>query len=40
MLVAAGAAWADFEEMTDAEERALLQRDAYERDNALLALLR
>jgi len=31
---------ADFEEITDTEERALLQRDAYERVNALLALLR
>lgn len=31
---------ADFEEITDAEERALLQRDAYERVNTLLALLR
>jgi hypothetical protein len=31
---------ADFEEITDAEERALLQRDAFERVIALLALLR
>jgi hypothetical protein len=31
---------ADFEEIIDAEERALLQRDAYERINALLSLLR
>jgi len=31
---------ADFEEIIGAEERALLQRDAYERMNALLALLR
>lgn len=31
---------ADFEEITDAEERAVRQRDAYERVNALLALLR
>jgi hypothetical protein len=30
---------ADFEEITDADEGALLQRDAYERVNALLALL-
>jgi hypothetical protein len=30
---------ADFEGITDAEERALLQRDAYERVNALLSLL-
>ncbi len=30
---------ADFEEITDPEERALLQRDAYERVNALLGLL-
>ncbi len=31
---------ADFEEITDPEARALRQRDAYERVNALLALLR
>ncbi len=31
---------ADFEEITDPETRALQQRDAYERVNALLALLR
>ncbi|MBU2609705.1 MAG: hypothetical protein KJ606_01985 [Chloroflexi bacterium] len=31
---------ADFEEMTDAEERALLQRDAFERVNALVFRLR
>jgi hypothetical protein len=31
---------ADFEEITDPEVRALRQRDAYERVNALLALLR
>jgi len=31
---------ADFEEIIDVEERARLQRDAYERVNALLALLR
>ncbi len=31
---------ADFEEITKPEERALRQRDAYERVNALLALLR
>jgi hypothetical protein len=31
---------ADFEEITDPEERAQLQRDAHERINALLALLR
>jgi predicted nucleotidyltransferase len=31
---------ADFEEIIDAEERTLLQRDAYERINALLSLLR
>jgi hypothetical protein len=30
---------ADFEEITDVDERALLQRDSYERINALLALL-
>ncbi len=30
---------ADFEEITNSEERAFLQRDAYERVNALLALL-
>jgi hypothetical protein len=31
---------ADFEEVTDKEERSRLQRDAYERVSALLALLR
>lgn len=30
---------ADFEELTDADERALLQRDAYERVNYLLEKL-
>ncbi len=31
---------ADFEGITDSEERAFLQRDAYERVNALLSLMR
>ena len=31
---------ADFEELTDPEERALLQRDAFERVNALIARLK
>jgi hypothetical protein len=31
---------ADFEEIVDAEDRALLQRDAYERINALLEILK
>ena len=31
---------ADFEEITDREERSLLQRDAFERVNALISRLR